>query len=812
MSATANVASQMGKEVKGLAAGTAALAAGAVEGVKDSMFEVYDAIVERENVPSELLEAPTPEDRWFDPKTGWPGSPAELPPATTKTSGSKYKPHSWEAPPPLCPTARMAPELFERVAGQQIGEVRIEVLQCESLPKLLYGVVDPYALIVVEGFAGRTSMVRNNMNPSWGADEPRAFKFPIIYGFSTINIAINDQDAQPIMADATLGRVSIGLGQLLSRTTYDCWFGLQAGGEGKPRISKGLVRLRFSVTWRDERLRIASYTRPPPKYFVVPFLKRKHMRSAIIAARGHSGNPNAFSWRAFNANLSELKQTIRAIKEAILTFLFWEGNAVQRFANAAAFFLFQWVVQYPTEALVLLPAGIIMVLVVQYLTLPTPHPIERKLTVSDVIQILLCGMSPPGLTAEPSRTNTDAGRDTGAQDGNAAHDDETDDETTDTGGDGEESHAEGRDGASDTGGVSARDGASTSSGLAGRMGAKVISAGQTAVEQGVRAGKTAARTGIAVGKAAVKKPNVLSPSQLARRAGRVAGKAAGRFVMPVKNVKATLWQEIERMRWEVEDEVFNAAPPPEEAADDFSINPLASVLNPIARAMNLTNGVLRVAHRMLTWDDPILSLQLCMAVLVVTILFLILGIAAAAVPWGLVWEWTFRLLGAAALGPHMYWIGGEYRGKQARRQAEADEFARADPKRRKEILAVHRQRLRQEAIEKLDRSTSSARVEAQIEVPADPSTSPGAQGDEPDRPAPAVFPSERQPSKIGPQRVSTRSLIRSYKFYTLLTRPTPTASHLRHRFRPEASRSYAYPLYPSEDRPGPAPENDPMAV
>ena len=95
--ASAAAATKIGK---GLAAGTAALAQGAVEGVQNSMLEVYDAVVERDNVPSELLEAPTPEDRWFDPVNGWPSAPAELPgPKSSTTTASKYKPHTWEPPP-----------------------------------------------------------------------------------------------------------------------------------------------------------------------------------------------------------------------------------------------------------------------------------------------------------------------------------------------------------------------------------------------------------------------------------------------------------------------------------------------------------------------------------------------------------------------------------------------------------------------------------------------------------------------------------------------------------------------------------------
>ena len=123
----------------------------------------------------ECIAAPTPEDRWFTPERGWPSSPSSELPAALTSGG--YRPKAWEPPPSL-----VAPEYFGHVS-QAIGEVRVEVLQAERLPRLLHlvdlDIVDPYAVLVFEGFAARTSMIVNDSSPRWSAEVPRAFRFPV---------------------------------------------------------------------------------------------------------------------------------------------------------------------------------------------------------------------------------------------------------------------------------------------------------------------------------------------------------------------------------------------------------------------------------------------------------------------------------------------------------------------------------------------------------------------------------------------------------------------------------------------------------
>lgn len=186
----------------------------------------------------------------------------------------------------------------------------------------MVGVVDPYALVVFEGYAARTHMARNTREPRWGADVPRAFRFPIRCPYATCDIALLDSDADPF-ADDGIGRVCLDLSLMQGRTTYDCWFALQYDHRMKARGKRGSVRLRFSVVWHSDRLRVLRYPRPAPS-FAVPFKTRKQMRNAAFAVQGRAGNPAAFQWHIFNTHVSELQEMYDAVVGAFLSFVFWE--------------------------------------------------------------------------------------------------------------------------------------------------------------------------------------------------------------------------------------------------------------------------------------------------------------------------------------------------------------------------------------------------------------------------------------------------------------------------------------------------------
>ena len=131
----AKVKVQTASEV--VAAGAMMMTKAAVDGGSGMVKDALGLIQGRPDTPQEMIDAPTPEDRWFTPQLGWPSSPAELSPALTAElpSDCTFKAKRWTAPPALIPTAAEAPQLeAQHRSHGAIGEVRLEILQCEGLP------------------------------------------------------------------------------------------------------------------------------------------------------------------------------------------------------------------------------------------------------------------------------------------------------------------------------------------------------------------------------------------------------------------------------------------------------------------------------------------------------------------------------------------------------------------------------------------------------------------------------------------------------------------------------------------------------
>ena len=141
----------------------------ATQRAKQSLEEKLDSVAaaikpkERPQVPMERVDAPTPEALWFTPRDGWPMT-------TTTTTTTTLR----EPPPPLLmPTAAEVAALYEH-EEDALGELRVEVLQAEGLGgtklsklNIRGDTSDPYALLMVEGFAARTSTVLDTNASHW---------------------------------------------------------------------------------------------------------------------------------------------------------------------------------------------------------------------------------------------------------------------------------------------------------------------------------------------------------------------------------------------------------------------------------------------------------------------------------------------------------------------------------------------------------------------------------------------------------------------------------------------------------------------
>ena len=65
-------------------------------------------------------------------------------------------------------------------------------------------------------------------------------------------------------------------------------------------------------------------------------------------------------------------------------------------------------------------------------------------------------------------------------------------------------------------------------------------------------------------------------------------------------------EDLDQMRWEVEQEVYSKMPPENVG---FSLNPLNPILGPIQKLLHNVLINIRIVRRIVTWDDVLLSFQ-----------------------------------------------------------------------------------------------------------------------------------------------------------------------------------------------------------
>ena len=76
-----------------------------------------------------------------------------------------------------------------------VGELRVEVLEASGLPNLdTFSLTDAFALVLWEGVAARTCTIDDDLDPKWHAEAPRAFRLPIRKPYSTLFVALLDDD------------------------------------------------------------------------------------------------------------------------------------------------------------------------------------------------------------------------------------------------------------------------------------------------------------------------------------------------------------------------------------------------------------------------------------------------------------------------------------------------------------------------------------------------------------------------------------------------------------------------------------------
>ena len=258
-------------------------------------------------------------------------------------------------------------------------------------------------MVVFEKHAARTPTISNDRSPEWSKDVPRAFKFPITCPYSVIFVAVMDGD--PIKDDP-IGRVMIELGTLRANTVYDCVFALQYGPFTKHSGKRGLVRLRYSITFKSGRSRILHYLSWPPPAFLVPIPEDRCRKVVSFAYRGRYPS-HKFRYSLLNAHVSELTGYVESVKTSTIRFFFYEDPALNLFYLV----VWQLLVTFPWLLPACLPLSLAGTLAAGYWhRARVPKPVLSRPKVVDLMRGLFLAKREPALgplpRPAPERTRT----------------------------------------------------------------------------------------------------------------------------------------------------------------------------------------------------------------------------------------------------------------------------------------------------------------------------------------------------------------------------------------------------------------------
>ena len=581
--------------------------------VDDYVDDAAKLVLGKTAVTDEEVNARTPKELWFRPsQDGWPQH-------VDATLYKKYSP----APALMPRLAELGREFYDPL---RIGMLRLEVLECERLPNEIanLGTVDPYCVVLFERFIARTSTIKNDRDPRWSHHVARAFEFPVTCPYSTVYIAIMDDDNE---VDDGLGRVVLELGAHRSGTEYDAWFPLQFCNTIKHVGKRGLVRLRVSVTFEQSRARLLSYLQPVPT-FTVPFIDHDaKMNSEFAYQGGEETDAMALLPPKLKEHLAEMGSAIFAFLKKLEAFLFYKAP-VLALTNCVLFQLV--IVPHPEYLLACIPALVMVYMVAGLLTSTLKRealeedkiPIRSKVPYA-AIPAMAANVPEDPLTAEPVKAEMVFEVDEHMESEGDGDEDEPTDEP--------EKHAS----------------------------AGVLEAvPKAAVDPTRRLAFFLEGFDAKAAKAAKDAQSMLDPFEALRLVKRQLAHAffqASGLGGPTNELEL----EKQRIRKLVDEEHEKQKNKLKMGTKKrtFSINPLAPLLLLFDAVLSGLLVYMRTLQRMVAWHDRILTLQLCVALALLTLVLVGVGYLLALIPWAEVFSWTFRLIGFAVFGPHMILVG-----------------------------------------------------------------------------------------------------------------------------------------------------------
>jgi hypothetical protein len=220
--------------------------------------------------------------------------------------------------------------------GSELGQLRLEILQCFGIPtSSVIRETPAYCVAVCGSNAFKTDVMPPVANPIWLCKMRRACLFPIFHAYARLYLGVFDNSAEGSNSDFA-GRIVIDIARLRAGCTYDITLPLRVSSHIFSREQRGAIRIRVHLIWSSERSAIMSYIpKTKPKFGVndsitVNCLDDRSFRNVAHVVHG-THMPGRFS-------MTLLKSTIREIN-------FTRVHVMRYIRKRELYYLINW--QYP---------------------------------------------------------------------------------------------------------------------------------------------------------------------------------------------------------------------------------------------------------------------------------------------------------------------------------------------------------------------------------------------------------------------------------------------------------------------------------
>lgn len=194
----------------------------------------------------------------------------------------------------------------------RIGALRVEVLGCVSLnrtkPDVTVYMVCGDSAFCTDGLTGFRS-------PMWPSVSRRACVFPIHHAYAKLYVGVFDVRVRKNKEnDVFCGRVVIDVASIRPNTEYDTTMPLRASTFVYDKRKRGVIRLRFSLHWFNERAAVVSYFKSVKSLVdscplvegqpTIPCADPKTFRNVAVTVYGQD-LPGKYSRNAFRSTMRE---------------------------------------------------------------------------------------------------------------------------------------------------------------------------------------------------------------------------------------------------------------------------------------------------------------------------------------------------------------------------------------------------------------------------------------------------------------------------------------------------------------------------